>query len=151
MEGQGRCFHCGAVQAGPDSRFCVEYAGVARACCCGGCQAVAQLVLAQGLGRFYEFRSAEGKAPDGSEHDWTAFDREASLRRWTHLATDGSRSVSLQLEGIHCTACSWLIENSLRQVPGLLAINVNAAAARAELRYDPERVTRAAAEFHGGG
>ena len=138
-EGQRRCFHCG-VQGTPESRFCVEYAGVAQACCCAGCQAAAQLVLAQGLGRYYEFRSGEGKAPDASERDWAAFDREASVRRWTHLAADGSRSVSLQLEGIHCAACSWLIDNSLRQLSGVLAISVNAAGARAELRYDPNRI-----------
>ena len=139
MDGRARCFHFGA-QGAPEGRFCVEYESVARACCCAGCQAAAQLVLAQGLGRFYEFRSGEGTTPDASERDWTAFDREASLRRWTHLGADGSRSVSLQLEGIHCAACSWLIDNSLRQLSGVLAISINTAGARAELRYDPSRI-----------
>ena len=136
MDAQALCFHCG-LQVVPESRFSVEYEGVARRCCCAGCQAAAELVLAQGLGRFYEFRSGEGRTPGGGQRDWAAFDREASLRRWTHLAADGSRSVSLELEGIHCTACAWLIENSLRQLSGIIAINVNAALARAELRYEP--------------
>ena len=139
MEEPARCYHCG-LPVGPASDFSLEHGGATRAFCCAGCRAAAGLVLALGLGRFYEYRSGEGRAPDASQRDWTVFDREASLRRWTHLAADGSRSVSLQLEGMHCSACSWLIENSLRQLPGVLAINVNAAAARAELRYDTSRI-----------
>jgi P-type Cu2+ transporter len=139
-----RCFHCGNPVP-PASRYAVQVEGRARAVCCAGCEAAANLILAQGLGRFYEFRTAGAAAPAGGAHDWTAYDRAASLRRYTHQRADGEREVSLQIEGLHCAACAWLIETSLRRLPGVSDIQVNCAAARAALRFDPRRVTLAAA------
>lgn len=125
----------------PDSPYTIPFEDESHRVCCGGCQAAAQLVLSQGLGRFYQFRSGQGLVPDLSHRDWTAFDREAALRRYTHLAAaDGYRCVSLQLDGLRCAACAWLIENSLRQLAGVVEIQVDASAARAELRFDPQRV-----------
>ncbi len=46
-----RCFHC-TSPVGGDTRYSVLVDGVARAVCCGGCQAAAGLILGQGLGRF---------------------------------------------------------------------------------------------------
>lgn len=139
MSSDTRCFHCGSVVAA-GSPWQVRYRDVLQPCCCGGCQAAAELVLGQGLGRYYEFRSGESRTPDPQARDWTVFDREQSLRRYTRLEADGARTVSLQLEGLHCTACGWLIENSLRQMPGVLALAVQVPAERAELRFDPQRV-----------
>ena len=144
------CFHCGGPVA-PDSSYRLVVEGQSHRVCCGGCQAAAQLVLSQGLGRYYEFRSGQGSRPASTQRDWTVFDREAALRTYTHLApTDGCRSVSLQLDGLHCAACAWLIENSLRQLPGLVEIHVDATAARAELRFDPQQVplSRVLARVH---
>ena len=47
--------------------------------------------------------------------------------------------MSLQLEGLHCAACAWLIENSLARTNGVTRVHVNPGSARAELRYDPRR------------
>ena len=139
-----RCFHCGGSLA-PDARHSVRVEGVLRPVCCAGCEAAAELILAQGLGRFYEFRetsaaSSPAGLPDSGTRDWTAFDREAALRRYTHLREDGERELLVQLEGLHCAACAWLIENSLRRIGGVTCIQVNSAAARAELRFDPRQV-----------
>jgi P-type Cu2+ transporter len=149
--GELRCFHCGGPLA-PGGCHSVSVAGVARAVCCAGCEAAAELILAQGLGRFYEFRdtaaagNAAGTSPGGAllappTRDWTAFDREAALRRYTHLREDGERELLMQVEGLHCAACAWLIENSLHRVPGVSHIQVNTTAARAQLRFDPRQVS----------
>ena len=133
------CFHCG----GPvprDSPCAVRVAGVSRPVCCSGCEAAVHLVLAQGLERYYEFRSGSGALPPRPGRDWSSFDREASLRRFTHLRTDGERELSLQVDGLHCAACGWLIENSLRRLSGISAVHVSAGTGRAELRYQPGRV-----------
>ena len=135
-----RCFHCG----GPlpwGARRTLKVGGVPHAVCCGGCEAAATLILSQGLGRYYEFRESPGPMAAGGTHDWTVFDREASLRRYTHERTDGEREASLQIEGLHCAACAWLIESSLRRLAGISDIQVNPSAARAALRFDPRRVS----------
>jgi Cu2+-exporting ATPase len=99
------------------------------------------LVLAQGLERYYQFRSGTGAMPPRPGRDWSGFDREASLRRYTHLRSDGERELSLQIDGLHCTACGWLIENSLRRLAGVSSVHVSAGSGRAELRFQPSRVT----------
>jgi len=133
------CFHCGSPLP-PAGGFTVLLDGIARPVCCKGCEAAATLILAQGLGRYYEFRELPALKASGASHDWSAFDREAALRRYTHARVDGAREVSLQLEGLHCAACAWLIENSLARTAGVTRIHVNPGTARAELRYDPRRL-----------
>jgi Cu2+-exporting ATPase len=109
--------------------------------CCAGCEAAASLILSQGLGRFYEFREPSSSRPAGAVRSWSVFDREAALRRYTHELAGGERELSLQIEGLHCAACGWLIENSLRREPGVNDIHVNAGSARAELRVDLRRTS----------
>lgn len=140
MAADTRCFHCGSEVA-RDSHWQVRYEGGLQPCCCGGCQGAAELILGQGLGRYYEFRSGDARAPEQETADWSVFDRESSLRRYTLLEPDATRTVSLQLEGLHCAACGWLIENSLRQIPGVRVLTVQVSAERAELRFDPQRVS----------
>jgi len=135
-----RCFHCGtALAAG--SGCSVRVDGIARPVCCAGCAAAVELILSQGLSRYYEFRAQPAPRAAGAGRDWTAFDREAALRRYTHERADGERELSMQIEGLHCAACAWLIENSLVRAAGVRQVSVNPASARAELRYDPGRTT----------
>ncbi len=46
---------------------------------------------------------------------------------------------SLQLAGLHCAACSGIIEQALREVPGVRSARVSAASHRASVCWDPER------------
>jgi P-type Cu2+ transporter len=132
----GCCFHCGGRLPQPNPRF-IEVAGRKEPVCCAGCEAAATFVIAQGLGKFYAFREAPPAAPAPAGRDWTVFDRPAGLARYTHARPDGSRELSVELEGMHCAACVWLIENSLKRQCGVLDVCVNLAEGRAQLRYDP--------------
>jgi len=132
------CFHCGSALTGGE-RFAVSVGGTLRPVCCAGCEAAANLILAQGLGRFYEFRQPPAAHPVAALRNWSIFDRAAALRRYTHELPGGERELSVQIEGLHCAACAWLIENSLRREVGVSGIQVNAGSARAELRFDPQR------------
>ncbi|HTL91061.1 MAG TPA: heavy metal translocating P-type ATPase metal-binding domain-containing protein, partial [Steroidobacteraceae bacterium] len=128
------CFHCGSALT-EGERFAVSIGGALRPVCCAGCEAAANLIRSQGLGRFYEFRQPPAAHPVGALRNWTIFDRAAALRRYTHELPGGERELSVQIEGLHCAACAWLIENSLRREVGVSGIHVNAASARAELRF----------------
>ena len=133
------CFHCGnPVSAESAYAVCVD--GTAHSVCCGGCEAAANLILGQGLGRFYDFRTATEQVPQYGGRNWTVYDREEALRRYTHLRGDGDRELSLQIEGMHCAACGWLVENSIRLLDGIAEVQVNASSARAEVRFDPARL-----------
>jgi Cu2+-exporting ATPase len=73
-------------------------------------------------------------------HNWPVYDRAEALRRYTHLREDGERELSVQIDGMHCAACAWLVESSLGRLDGVLEIHVNASSARAEIRFDPARI-----------
>ncbi|HKF98205.1 MAG TPA: heavy metal translocating P-type ATPase metal-binding domain-containing protein, partial [Steroidobacteraceae bacterium] len=137
LEGSA-CFHCGSALT-TSGRFAVSIGGALRPVCCAGCEAAANLILSQGLGRFYEFRQPPAARPVDPLRNWWIFDRAAALRRYTHELPGGERELSVQIEGLHCAACAWLIENSLRREAGVSEIHVNAGSARAELRFHPQR------------
>lgn len=139
MSGLNSCFHCGSSAAGGVRVVGVD--GVVRSFCCGGCAAATGLIFAQGLERYYSFRSASDQAPRYEQRNWSIYDRDRALRSYTHLREDGERELSVQIDGMHCAACAWLIDNSLRQLDGIRDIQVNAASARAEIRFDPTQVS----------
>ena len=75
---------------------------------------------------------------------WQALDdpdEQTRFTRW-HAGAEGERvGVSqFQLTGMHCAACSGLVEGALLSVPGVLEARVSAASERAEVHWDPARV-----------
>jgi Cu2+-exporting ATPase len=68
---------------------------------------------------------------------------QRSFTRWV-AGADGARLAesAFQLGGMHCAACSGLIESALAAVPGVLRAQVSGASQRAQVRWDPRR-TRA--------
>lgn len=74
-------------------------------------------------------------------------DTEAQQRdhKWLELVeearnTNGRTRVSLDIQGIHCTACVWLIQELFRRHDGnrLGTLSINPARGRIELRVSPE-------------
>ncbi|MFT7724659.1 MAG: cation-translocating P-type ATPase [Roseateles sp.] len=56
---------------------------------------------------------------------------------------DGIAVSQLQVAGIHCAACSGIIEAALLALPGVAAASVNPAAGRLALRWRPSRLALA--------
>ncbi|NLE37574.1 MAG: cation-translocating P-type ATPase [Pirellulaceae bacterium] len=48
--------------------------------------------------------------------------------------------ITLDVLGMHCASCSARVEKALRDVPGVVAANVNLATSRASVQVDSERV-----------
>ena len=99
------------------------------------------MILAQGLERYYAFRTVADPTPRYGQRNWSIYDRDRALRTYTHVCEDGDRELSLQIDGMHCAACAWLLDNSLRQLDGVRDIQVNAGSSRAEIRFDPTRLS----------
>ncbi len=51
-----------------------------------------------------------------------------------------SNSCTLNISGMHCASCSALITRKLKKTEGIEEANVNLAAAKAHVRYDPAKV-----------
>lgn len=118
------CAHCGSPFAGRG-----DY-------CCEGCHAVHDLLVGQGLVRWYDLRGgavAPAAGDAGARVDAT----------WLELQTaelvaspPGLRRVQLDLQGLSCAACVWLIEELFRRTGHAGRADVNPARGTLDLWID---------------
>jgi Cu2+-exporting ATPase len=115
-----RCAHCGAPVTAGNDRFC-----------CLGCAGAYRLIQELGLGRYYVTRTldAEARAPQPPEDD--AID----LSAYAVAEADGTTSLSLLVDGLHCAACVWLIESALKRQAAVTEARVTLTTRRLELRW----------------
>jgi len=113
--------------------------------CCAGCEAVAQAIVANGLGDYYKHRDAMPESqrevlPDTLK-DLGLFDHPDFQKTFVRPTSEYEREAALILEGITCAACVWLNESHLARQPGVTGVEINYATHRARVRWDC-RVTR---------
>lgn len=117
--------------------------GAEREMCCAGCQAVAQTIVASGLGSYYAHRDALPEAPrealPSELMDLGLFDSPDFQAGFVTEPAPHEREATLLLEGITCSACVWLNEQHLAKQPGVLATHINYATRRARVRWDSRR------------
>jgi Cu2+-exporting ATPase len=118
--------------------------------CCPGCQAVAQAIVDSGLTTYYSSRQQlpEGVAAPLPEA-LSLYDSSELAAQFTNDA--GDAQAMLSIEGIRCSACVWLIEKRLSQVPGLKSANLNVATEKLQVTWDaalskPSDIIRAVRE-----
>ncbi|MCW5582169.1 MAG: heavy metal translocating P-type ATPase metal-binding domain-containing protein, partial [Luteimonas sp.] len=134
------CWHCGEPLPADAPLAVVE--GVAHPVCCHGCRAAAEWIDQLGLAAYYRVRSApSAQAPDPQEAQRSAqVWQRPELARHVVRTLDAGRSEALLLvDGIRCAACVWLIERALGAAPGVVSVQVNAAAQRARVLWEPAR------------
>jgi len=137
----GKCFHCkGALPAQPLS---VEIDGKTERVCSTACASTISDIIKSGLGDFYKHREspdADIAKPHKPVEHWETYERPAVMREFVREADNGEQIADLLVQGVHCAACTWLIENSLSKTAGVESIEVNPVTTRAELRWNPQRV-----------
>jgi P-type Cu2+ transporter len=130
------CFHCG-LPVGPDGRRARFVAGEWRSFCCPGCEAIAQTIVGQGLGEYYRFREAPTGRRAGVDACVDGYDDPGFQASFVRDAPAGTREAALLLDGVRCSACVWLTEQTVRKLPGVVAASVNYATRRATVRWTP--------------
>ena len=113
------CIHCGLPTA-TGQRFC-----------CPGCAVAYDTIQELGLGRYYQQRlldpASRPPRPETAER-W-------DLGRYIEALPDGTHTLTLALDGLHCGACVWLIEQVLGREPDLLQGRVNMTTRRLRLTW----------------
>ena len=91
--------------------------------CCHGCKAVAEAIVAAGLTDFYRHRTAPSRRAEDLIPEplrgLELYDRPDLQQSFVRTEGEHVREAALMLEGIVCAACVWLIENSLKALPGV--------------------------------
>jgi len=133
------CFHC-ALPVPSGAHYQVIIEDVPREMCCRGCQAVAQTIVDNGLADYYRHRTAM----PGAGHEvvpeelqkLALYDHPGIQKSFVRQEGEHVKEASLILEGITCAACVWLNERHLKQLRGVLQVQVNYANHRARITWD---------------
>ena len=140
--GESTCYHCGLPLGHEPVRM--ELDGQWRSFCCQGCAAAAEIIVQGGLCAYYDRRTTgEGALAalpreeiEKLHQQWMALADPAFLSAYATPLGEGKWSTQIAVEGIHCGACVWLIEQRLRGIPGVLAATVNYSTRRVALQWD---------------
>jgi len=137
------CYHCG-LAIPPATDFPVEIDGRRREMCCVGCQAVAEAIVANGLGDYYRHRDAMPESPrealPQALQELGLFDHPEVQKNFVRPVGEHEREAALILEGITCSACVWLNEAHIAKQAGVTAVDINYATRRARVRWDERQI-----------
>jgi Cu2+-exporting ATPase len=119
-----QCAHCGLEipHDAEDVRFC-----------CRGCHVVHDLLLAEGLGRYYTLDRARAPVPEpGPARELAWLDDVLAV---AEARPGDTCAATLDLAGVRCAACVWLIETLLRRDAPRVRATVNPALGKVELAW----------------
>ena len=116
------CLHCGLpVDAGRSGAFC-----------CSGCAAVYGLLHDENLDRYYALRGPRG-VPSVDSRSQRRDTKWLELVEAQLKTSDGHARLTLDLQGMHCVGCVWLIEELFAREAGHERIVVNPSLGRVDL------------------
>lgn len=121
------CLHCGT----PLSAGQVDF-------CCTGCAYVHSLIKQTGLARYYTLKPAiiPPVAPASLQPVDFSWLRDRQLLAEAS-ARDGVAELSVQIQGLSCVACVWLVDQIFAKQPGAVRIEVDAVRGRARIQWEP--------------
>lgn len=137
------CSHCGLPTCTDDPAAFMDTSS--RILCCHGCMGAYALIHECGLQDFYALRDqshSEISLVKSVRKQHVLNDLEAAGVP-VETFSDGLCRVQLAVDGLHCAACSWLIEKMRGTVPGLKSARVRMSDGTLDMVYDPQ-VTNAA-------
>ena len=100
--------------------------------CCLGCSTAYSIINALNLGKYYEYCQTIYFKMPMKVHKVI---NELDYLEYVNKTPQGYR-ISLIVEGIHCGSCVWLIENTLRQQPGVLSVQLNLSTKRLVIEWN---------------
>lgn len=105
--------------------------------CCAGCAFVYDLIKEEGLEKFYDLKGNARLLPAGSSvllPTETAWAEEIQAMAEAKTKS-GVAETRLDLQGVSCVGCVWLLEALFRQQPGAGRIVINAQRGEAQLSW----------------
>lgn len=150
------CYHCG-LSIAPPVQFTVATQGGIEPVCCPGCKAVVETINASGLQNYYRFREniesvqqnvgrfgernqTQQNGIDFASAEFSYLDQPDFIERWTNSTHEGERRCELLIDGMHCAACVWLLEQRLQHLPGVKQVYIDFDGARGSVEWNPAQL-----------
>ena len=107
--------------------------------CCRGCKAVYELLHAEQLDRYYDLRHGlQPPAPVLRPDSFGWFDQLVEELP-DSLREAGPWRLSMDLQGVHCAACVWLLEELFQREEGGISLRINPTLGTVDVVWDPTR------------
>ncbi|MDF3047304.1 MAG: Nitrogen fixation protein fixI [Candidatus Midichloriaceae bacterium] len=95
--------------------------------CCTGCQIAYNLIGSLNLSKYYEYcKNISGSKP----MKINAVKNQLNYSDYIQSLGEDSFRINLLVEGIHCSSCVWLIENTLRKHKSVKQAHINMSTRR---------------------
>lgn len=139
------CFHCGLPIVNTPPPF-LEVFGKKREFCCHGCKAVCEAIIESGNEDYYRHREGAAASFSGKElpqllDNLKIYDNEKIQHEFVTSDDQANwKEAWLILEEIRCAACLWLNERTLRQLDGVLDVQMDYTGQQVRVRWDPEKI-----------
>jgi Cu2+-exporting ATPase len=104
------CIHCGE-----------DTKNVAEEFCCLGCKSAYKIINNLGLLSYYKMRQLDEKERKMKPE----IEQEVDISEFITTKKDGTNSVTLMVQGLHCAACIWLIETILKKQEEVTNARIN--------------------------
>jgi len=142
---EDKCFHCNLpiVEKQPPR---LEVEAQSRVFCCHGCKAVCEVIVSSGNVDYYKHRQGSARTFNSQElpellDKLKLYDNEKIQREFIRTDKDNNwKEVWLILEEIRCAACMWLNERTLRDLDGILDVQMDYTGQQARVRWDPDKI-----------
>lgn len=112
--------------------------------CCAGCEAVYAILHESNLEDYYSIRENLGAGKIGpariSGKTFQYFDDAEFLKRYAEPRAEGLLGIRFYLEGVHCAACSWLVEKVLLGREGATFAQLDLGRNIVEIVFDPRTI-----------
>jgi len=103
------CLHCQEINPDPKDEFC-----------CLGCKSAYNIINGFGLSSYYQQRITDTSVRKIKPDEEDIIDISEFVTK-----NDGVFSVFLSVQGLHCAACVWLIENILKKQTDVIKARIN--------------------------
>ncbi|HKO46298.1 MAG TPA: heavy metal translocating P-type ATPase metal-binding domain-containing protein, partial [Polyangiaceae bacterium] len=130
-----QCAHCGLPV--PAARL--EPLNAAQFCC-DGCRAVFAILHDAGLEQYYDQRvpnAPEARTPQRSQRQFAELDEPAFRAGHCHDRGGGVLQTEFFVEGVHCSACVWLLERLPRVASAVLEARYDLTRSVLQISWDP--------------
>ena len=118
------CLHCNLENKNAQDKFC-----------CKGCGFAYQIINNLGLQSYYQTRLINQQTRALKPDENTTID----VSEFVSEAEKNYHSINLMIDGMHCAACVWLIENVLNKQPNVKKARVNMSSKRLYLEWNGTR------------
>lgn len=129
-----KCYHCGET--------CQEILWLEnKPFCCYGCKTVYEILCTHDLCEYYTFDQNPGlHVAETNSGRFLYLDEVEIRKKLLSFDSENLAKVSLNVPGIHCISCIWLLENLHKIEPGVLRVEVNFGQKKISVDFDPSKV-----------